>query len=280
LFCFAGDVPLWAQLRTINRDGSDGTVEALPKIVAAVRQRCPQAKIILRADSGFAREKIMAWCESAGIYYCLGMARNSRLEGMLERAKRVATERHILTGGTTARSFMELEYRTHRTWSRTRRVVGKAEVSSKGNNPRFIVTNLPVEGLESVERPQRLRDGQRLYEDFYCERGQAENQIKQMTLDLQGDRVSTHWLASNQLRLWLHSFAYLLMERLRSVGLQGTALATATLGQVRLKVLKVAAWVGVSVRRVWVRLCSAYPWQDLWGVLQQRLGGGLPESTG
>jgi len=274
LFCFAGEVPLWAQLRTSDRDGCDGTVQALEKIVPALRQRCPQARIIVRGDSGFARESIMAWCEQQGVSYCLGLARNSRLEKLLEQALAAAREKRILSGGATARHFAELEYRTHKSWSRARRVVGKAEVSAKGNNPRFIVTNLPLGGLEALrpeDHPGRFEEARRLYEAFYCERGEAENQIKQMMLDLQADRLSTHWMASNQMRLWLHSFAYLLMERLRHKGLQGTSLARATLGQVRLKVLKVAAWVGVSVRRVWVRLCSAYPWQDLWAQMHRQL---------
>jgi len=194
----------------------------------------------------------------------------------LARALLVARERHILTGGVTARHFAQFEYQTQKSWSVARRVIGKAEVSARGDNPRFIVTNLPSDGLEGLpagDHPERWTDPQRLYELFYCERGQAENQIKQMMLDLKAERLSTHWLASNQLRLWWHSFAYLLVERLRSLGLQGTSLAKATLGQIRLKVFKVAAWIAVSVRRVWVRLCSAYPWQQLWVQMQQQLGG-------
>jgi Transposase DDE domain group 1 len=273
LFCFCGDVVLWAQLRTADRDASDGSVEALAQIVAAIRQRMPKVKIVVRADSGFAREAIMAWCEAQEeIFYCIGLARNDRLEALLSPALAAARAQHCLCGGASVRRFAELTYRTLDSWSRPRRVIGKAEASPQGDNPRFLVTNIDLEGLRDRQGDLVLEAmGRSLYEDFYCERGQAENRIKQMTLDLQSDRTSTHWLSSNQMRLWLSAFAYLLLERLRAWGLRGSALERATLGSVRLRLLKVAAQVRVSVRRVYVQLCSAFPLQGLFARCQQRL---------
>lgn len=273
LFCFCGEVVLWAQLRSADRDASEGTLEALAQIVAAIRKRLPKVKIVVRADSGFSREAIMAWCEEQdGVNYCIGLARNTRLETLLGPALAAARAQHCLCGGANVRRFAELTYRTLDSWSRERRVIGKAEVSPQGDNPRFIVTNIAPEGLCHKEGRELLEGGgEWLYEEFYCERGQAENRIKQMTLDLQSDRTSTHWLASNQMRLWLSAFAYLLLERLRALGLCGSALARATLGTVRLRLLKVAAQVRVSVRRVYVQLCSAFPLQALFARCQQRL---------
>jgi len=273
LFCFCGDVVLWAQLRTSNRDASEGTVEALAQIVAAIRARLPKVQIVVRADSGFAREAIFAWCEAqAEVYYCIGLARNERLEALLEPGLMAARARQCLCGGAAVREFREFSYQTIKTWTRARRVIGKAEVSAQGDNPRFIVTNLPEAGLRGADGAVCLEGGGAwLYEKLYCGRGQAENQIKQMTLDLQCDRTSTHWLRSNQMRLWFSAFAYLLLERLRAWGLHGTALARASLGTVRLRLLKAAAQVSVSVRRIYVQLCSAFPLQALFAQCQQRL---------
>jgi hypothetical protein len=263
LYVFVGHIPLWAQLRTSEHDASTGTVAALKKIVAAIRKRCRRARIIVRGDSGFCREEIMAWCEApanAGkVYYCLGLAKNCTLIDRLDSELANARLRHCLTG-TNVRVFGEFEYQTVRSWSRSRWVIGKAEVGLLGDNPRFIVTNLAEQGVGRKAGRKRL-PAERLYEEVYCARGEMENQLKQQTLDLQADRMSTHYLASNQLRLWLATFAYLLMERLRELGLAGTDLARATVGTVRLKVLKIAAQVQVSVRRVYVKLNSAYPWQ-------------------
>lgn len=139
-----------------------------------------------------------------------------------------------------------------------------------GDNPRFVVTNLPAAGFKGQEDRERFIP-QRLYEELYCARGDMENQLKQQVLDLQADRLSTHYLASNQLRLWLATLGYLLLERLRTLGLAGTDLARATVGSVRLKLLKVAAQVRVSVRRVYVQLSSAYPLQELFRLCHRRL---------
>jgi hypothetical protein len=268
LYGFVGNIPLWAQVRTSEHGADAGVVPALEKMVAAIRQRCRRARIIVRGDSGFCREEIMAWCESSGVYYCLGLAKNSVLIEQLGPALAGARARHCLTGASV-RVFAEFAYETRKTWSRPRRIIGKAEVSRLGDNPRFLATNLPAKGFPGEDRARFTPA--RLYEGFYCARGQMENMLKQQTLDLQADRMSTHYLASNQLRLWLATFAYLLMERLRALGLAGTDLACATAGSVRLKLLKVAAQVRVSVRRVYVQLNTAYPWQEMFRLCQRRL---------
>jgi hypothetical protein len=270
LYAFVGDVPLWAQLRTSEADEASGVVPALEQIVAALRRRCKRARIIIRGDSGFCREEILAWCERHGVYYCLGLAKNSVLIGLLTPALADARARRCLCGAQSVRVFTEFDYQTQKSWSRARRVIGKAEVMAAGDNPRFLVTNLPARGFKDDSDRGRFT-AQRLYEEFYCARGQMENVLKQQTLDLAADRMSTHYLASNQLRLWLAALAYLLLERVRAWGLAGTELAMATVGSVRLKLLKVAAQVSVSVRRVYVRLSSAYPWQALFRHCHRRL---------
>ena len=272
LYAFVGNIPLWAQVRTSDRGAAHGVVEALEQIVPVLRRRCKRARIIIRGDSGFCREDIMAWCEKQPeVYYCLGLAKNSVLLERSERAMMDVRARRCLTGGAPTRVFTEFEYQTKtQTWSRARRVIAKAEVTAEGDNPRFLVTNLPAEGFKEDENKTRFTAAS-LYEDLYCARGEMENVLKQQVLDLEADRMSTHHLASNQLRLWLATFAYLLMERVRAFGLYGTQLAKATVGSVRLKLLKVAAQVTVSVRRVYVQLSSAYPMQEIFRLCHRRL---------
>ncbi len=279
LYVFVGDIPLWAQLRTSDRDGADGVVAALEKIVRAIRQRCPRARIIVRGDSGFCREEILAWCECQTplVHYCLGLAKNSVLIERLGPALASAQMRWCLSGAANVREFTEFEYQTVRSWSRARRVIGKAEVTAQGRNPRFVVTNLPAKAFKGDQDKTRFTPA-RLYEELYCARGEMENVLKQQVLDLRADRMSTHYLASNQLRLWFAAFAYLLLERVRTVGLGGTDLARATVGSIRLKLLKVAAQVRVSVRRVSVQLSSAYPLQTLFRLCHRRLMALAPAS--
>jgi hypothetical protein len=273
LFAFVGCVPLWAQLRTSDGDAARGSIEALEKIVAAISKRLPKARIILRADSGFCREEIMAWCERQKpvVYYCLGLSRNSRLLGQKEvvAAFERTRERAVSTGGVS-RSFCEFCYQTLESWSVARRVIAKAEVLHDKDNPRFIVVNLPPEGFEAD--PANRFSPQQCYEDFYCRRGDMENQIKQQYLDLDADRTSTHWMASNQLRLWFSTFALLMVERLRALALQGTELARATVGTIRARLLKIGALVTVSTRRVYVRLASAFSLQKLFAHANRALG--------
>jgi hypothetical protein len=271
LYVFCGNIPLWAQLRTADRDAADGAVPAMEKILAAIRKRCPHARIILRADSGFARPELMALCEAwPEVYYCFGLQRNPRLLLHVQRALAQARARQIQCGGAATRVFTEFEYVTLKSWSRARRVIAKAEFTAQGPNPRFVVTNLPANGFAQDNDPERFTPA-RLYEQFYCARGQMENVLKQQLLDLKADRLSTHHLGSNQLRLWLCALAYLLLDRIRTLGCAGTELAVATVGSVRLKLLKVAAAVRVSVRRVYVQLSSAYPLQTLFARCHQRL---------
>ena len=272
LYAFVGEIPLWAQLRTCERSAADGVVPALEKIVRAIRKRCPKARIIVRGDSGFGVDEIMAWCEGqADVYYCLGIGKHSGVIEKLGAALVEARIRHCLTGAST-RVFTEFTYQTKTSWSRERRVIGKAEVMTNGDNPRFIVTNLSQEAFPEDADRERFTTAC-LYEGLYCARGEMENVLKQQVLDLHADRMSTHHMASNQLRLWLSAFAYLLLERVRALGLAGTQLAQATVGTIRLQLMKVAAQVTVSVRRVYVQINSAFPLQELFGLCQQRLMG-------
>lgn len=257
LYAFIGDVVVWAQLRTSNRDASDGTIEALQKIVAELRRRCPRARIVVRADSGFCREAILAWCEQNRVDYVIGLARNARLQAELEPAMARARERACLCGGP-ARVYHVFDYKTQSTWSRARRVVAKAERLGDKDNPRFIVTSLAGEASA-------------LYEMLYCARGEMENRIKEQQQDLFGDRLSSAGFKANQLRLWLSAFAYALVERLRAFALKGTELAQASVGTIRLKLFKLAARVETSTRRVRVRLSEACPTRALFAQAWARL---------
>jgi hypothetical protein len=271
LYAFVGDFPLWAQLRTADHEAAHGVVPALEKIVAVIRKRCRRARIIVRGDSGFCREEILAWCEGQReVYYCIGLGKNPALLQKLGPAMAQARARYCLSGAPSVREYVEFEYQTRETWSRARRVIGKAEVMREGDNPRFVVTNLPAHGFKGQKDRTRFAPA-RLYEELYCARGDMENRLKQQVLDLKADRMSTHHLASNQFRLWESTFAYLLLERLRTQALAGTDWERATVGSVRLKLLKVAAQVRVSVRRVYVQLSSAHPLQGLFRLCQERL---------
>jgi hypothetical protein len=279
LFAFVGSVPLWAQLRTSDGDAARGAVDALKKIVPALRKRCPKAQIIVRADSGFCREEIMAWCEAQQqpkLYYCLGLARNSRLRELLEEKFARVRESAILCGGV-ARGFTEFQYQTLKSWTLNRRVIGKAEVLQDKDNPRFIVTNLPAKGFDYDQHSPERFCAQKCYEDFYCARANMENQIKQQYLDLDADRTSTHWMASNQLRLWFSTFALLIIQRLRTLALQGTELANSTAGTIRQRLLKIGAIVTVSTRRVYIRLASAFPLQKVFAQAHRALSELVPE---
>jgi hypothetical protein len=252
LYIFCGQHLLCATLRTADHDASHGALEQLQRVIACLRRKWPQVRVTIRADSGFCRDEIMTWCEANQVDYILGLARNSRLETWLAPA---LFDAHVLYLQTTvaARVFRECQYQTRDSWSRARRVVGKAEYLKAGPNPRFIVTSLTAEQREM--RP--------LYEQDYCGRGDMENRIKEQQLWLFADRTSTEFMRSNQLRLWFSSVAYLLLEALRRLGLAGTELAQAQCGTIRVKLLKIAARVRVSVRRVVVALASACPYQEV-----------------
>jgi len=260
LYAFRGEHLLAAELRPSNIDASCGTVELLERIVGQIRGRWPEVRIIIRADSGFAREQIMAWCEANGVDYVLGLAKNSRLAAKIAEELGVAEAEWERTH-QASRVFKDFWYCTRSSWSRERRVVGKAEHLEKGSNPRFVVTSLASQAW----------DARALYEDLYCARGEMENRIKEQQLCLFADRTSTRWMRSNQIRLWLSSLAYVLMSGLRRLGLAGTKIARSRCDTIRLKLLKIGASVRVSVRRVWVSLASGYPLRDLFHRICRRL---------
>ena len=252
LYVFCGDQLLWAQLRKADIDASEGALEVLKGIVKKIRHKWPRVRILLRGDSGFCRDELMSWCEANGLYFLLGMAKNSRLLKRIRRTMKKAKREWACTG-TAARRFVNFSYRTKKSWTRSRRVVGKAEYLDKGENPRFVVTNLPPEEMQ----PQQL------YEKVYCARGDMENRIKEQQLYLFADRTSSATMRANQLRLWFSSLAYVILNELRRVGLKGTKLAKASCQTIRLKLLKLGAQVRLSVRRVKVNFSSAYPYQEL-----------------
>jgi hypothetical protein len=250
LYVFCGRHLLAAKLRRSNIDASAGAVAEVERIVGQIRARWPRVTIMLRADSGFARDELMAWCEASAVDYVFGLARNERLVGAIA-SELAAAEATSLTQGGPARRFADFAWRTLDSWSRTRRVVAKAEHLPKGANPRFIVTSLPASET----------DARTLYEDVYCARGEVENRIKEQQLDLFADRTSAATMRANQLRLWFASFAYVLLEALRRIGLRHTQFASATCGTIRLKLLKIGAQVRKSVRRIKIAMASACPYQ-------------------
>ena len=299
LYAFCAAIPLWAQLRKSDRGAAVGTVEALEKILRQIRRRFGRTTtVIVRGDSGFSTDELMRWIEARrNVYYCFGQARNARLERMLEpgfdevleelgypdlvlaaRAAGACEDPGIEELEGSARHFVELRYRTLTSWSCERRLIGKAEITNGKKNPRYIVTNIRGDEDWALDKKE-YADGRGLYEEFYCARGDMENRIKEQQLDLFADRTSTRYMASNQLRLWLSTFAYVLTSRLRALALQGTRLARSTAGGIRVHLLKVAAQVTVSVRRVYVRLASACPAADVFATAQARLRK-LPDDSG
>jgi hypothetical protein len=268
LYIFCGEFLLWAELRRSDIDASAGSVEALQEIVGRIQARWPQVEIWIRADSGFAREAIMAFCEENGVEYVLGLARNRRLVRAIG-AELEAVRREARWAEGRARRFRELRYRTRKSWSRERRVVAKAEQLGDKSNPRFVVTSLAPEAFAAQE----------LYEELYCARGDMENRIKEQQLGMFADRTSTATMRANQLRLWIASLAYTLVQALRRWGLQGTALAKAQVDTIRLRLLKLSGVVKISVRRVRIALSSSYPLQDLFARVLSNLQR-IPHASG
>jgi DDE family transposase len=250
LYIFCGDHPVLALLRPANIDASTGALKHLTRIVTRLRQCWPQVQIVVRGDSGFCREYLMRWCEANGVDFLFGLAQNSRLLALLEPALAQAQQQFAQTR-EPARVFQELSYRTLDSWSRERRVVGKAEHLVKGPNPRFVVTSLSAQAFAA----------QALYEQEYCGRGDMENRIKEQQLMLFANRVSCATLRANQVRLCLATVAYVVLRALRQYGLAETELAQAQCDTLRLKLLKIGAVIRVSVRRVAVALSEAYPYR-------------------
>jgi hypothetical protein len=261
LYIFSEDgYPLWAQLRRSNIDAAAGSMEAVRQIVEQIRQRWPKVKILLRADSGFAREELMSWCETNGVDYVFGLSKNPRLIREIEVALEQVRQQFEQTG-KPARRFCDFTYITLRSWSRERRVIGKAEHLAKGSNPRFIVTSLSAQHY-----PARS-----LYEKTYCARGDMENRIKEQQLALFADRTSSSRMKANQLRLWFSTAAYLLIHQLRRLGLKGTSMARAQCNTIRLKLLKIGAQIKISVRRILISLATGYPYERIFAQVYRNL---------
>jgi len=259
LYIFCGEFLLGSRLRPSNIDASAGSVEELQRIVKQIRAVWPQVRIVVRGDSGFCREQLMAWCEAEGVDYLLGLAKNERLKTKIKEALQLAKRQYQETGHA-ARIFKEFYYQTRKSWSQQRRVVAKAEHLEKGENPRFVVTSLTAEEWPAAA----------LYEELYCARGDMENRIKEQLM-LFADRTSTAYLRSNQLRLYFSSVAYVLLQMLRHLGLAGTELAKAQCVTIRLKLLKIGALVRISVRKVWVSLAGGYPYVALFRQVHEKL---------
>jgi hypothetical protein len=250
LYIFCGTHLLAAKQRGANIDAAAGALEEVARIVAQIRPRWPEVRIVLRADSGFARDGLMNWCETNGVDYLFGLAKNERLVAEIA-AELAAAEEESKASGQPARRFKEFQWSTRDSWSRQRRVIAKAEWTRGAANPRFVVTSLSAEDAA----PQRL------YEEIYCARGDMENRIKECQLDLFADRTSAATMRANQLRLWFASMAYVLLCAVRRLALQHTQFAKATCGTIRLKLLKIGALVRTSLRRITFAMASGYPYQ-------------------
>jgi hypothetical protein len=252
LYIFCGSHLLCAKLRPSNIDASAGSVKQLERIVAQIRVKWPKVKIVIRGDSGFCREPIMHWCESNDVDYVLGLAQNSRLIRALGKELQEA-KLQFQDSGKASRVFKDFRYQTKKSWSQERRVIGKAEHLAKGSNPRFVVTSLSAKAF----------DAQTLYEKEYCGRGEMENRIKEQQLYLFADRTSASTMRANQLRLWLSSVAYVLINALREHGLKGTEFEKAQCHTIRLKLFKIGAAIRVTFRKVWVSLSASYPYAEV-----------------
>jgi hypothetical protein len=250
LYVFCGRHLLAAKLRPANIDASAGSIEEVARIVTQIRQRWPTVRILLRADSGFAREALMAWCETNGVDFLFGLAKNIRLNAEIETELAAAREQSQKTA-KPARRFKDFTWQTRNSWSRERRVVAKAEWTGDEANPRFVVTSLA----------RKEHEARHLYEKLYCARGEMENRIKECQLDLYADRTSAHTMRANQLRLWFASMAYMLICALRRIGLVHTQFVRASCGAIRLKLLKIGALVRTSVRRIKLAMPSAFAYQ-------------------
>jgi len=260
LYIFAGEHLLCARLRTADQDAAAGSTDEVERIVGRIRAAWPEVRILVRADSGFCREELLQWCEDNGVHYVIGFARNQRLRRTIEPQMRQAAQIHQQTG-KPARVFTEFSYQTITgSWSRSRRVVAKAEQLDGKENPRFVVTSLSAQ-----EWP-----AQRLYEELYCARGEMENRIKEQ-LSLFAYRVSAETMRANQLRVYFAAMAYLLTHGLRRLGLQGTELERAQATTIRLRLLKIGAQIRIRVRRVWLSMASSYPLQALFGQVYRNL---------
>lgn len=269
LYMFCGHHLLSATLNTSDVEPAKGARKDLKRVIAQIHEKWPEVRTVIRGDSGFCRDEIMAWCEDTpNVDYYFGLARNPRLEAIL-REDLEEVRRAFEVSGRAIRLYQDFQYRTKDSWSRARRVVGKAEHLSKGSNPRFVVTSIPAEEM----------DARTIYAKEYCARDDMENRIKEQQIGLFADRTSTHWMRSNQLRLWFSSVAYILMYALRSLGLTGTAMARAQCWTIREKLFKIGACVKTSVRRVFLSLSSSYPYKGTFASIYRNLRTLAPRSA-
>jgi hypothetical protein len=259
LYVFCGEQLLVAYLRPSNIDAARHSAAVLKLLVDRLRAEWPEVKIIMRADSGFCRRRLLNWCERNAVSYIVGLAKNSRLNALAAPLQKQAQERFEATG-EKQRLFCDIEYAAG-SWARERRVIAKAEVTDKGPNPRYVVTNLKGEA-------------QALYDEVYCARGEMENRIKEQQLGLFADRTSCSDWWANQFRLLLSACAYVLMEAVRRIGLAGTELARAQVGTIRLKLLKIGTVIVRNTRRIRLFFSSAYPYKDIFSLVSERLATG------
>ena len=225
-------------------DGAKNAAAVIKLLVQRLRRAWPQARIIVRGDSGFCCQRLLRWCERSGVSYIIGLARNARLEAQVRYAELMLAEQYE-SSGLKQRLIDEFTYAAD-SWGVERRVITRLEHGAQGNNPRFVVTDLEGDAVQ-------------LYERLYCARGEAENRIKEAQLDLFGTRASCHRFAANQLRLLLAALAYTLMQRLRELALKGTELERAAAATIRVRLLKIGAAVLRNTRRVRVLLASHHP---------------------
>jgi len=260
LYIFCGEHLLCARLRTANNDAAAGTVEELIPIVERIRASWPDTEIVVRGDSGFCREELMCWCEDHDVDFIFGLAKNKRLKVAINEEMALAKALHQCSG-KAEREYKDFCYCTLKTWRWHRRVIGKAEYLSKGENPRFVVTSFRKDRYEAQE----------LYEQMYCARGDMENRIKEQQLMLFAARTSTSKLRSNQIRLYFSSVAYVIVQALRRLCLSGTEMARAQCDTIRLKLLKIGARIRITVRKIWVSMATGYPYKEIWDQVMERL---------
>ena len=265
LYIFCGEHLLCARMRPANIDASAGSVKELQRIVGQIREHWPEVEIVIRADSGFCRETIMTWCEANNVDFVLGLAKNERLVQEIE-SELVQAKCQYDDTQQAARVFKDFRYQTLDSWSRSRRVIGKAEHLPKGTNPRFVVTSLSAESF----------DAQTLYEKEYCVRGEMENRIKEQQLCLFADRTSAATMRANELRLWSSSIAYTLLNALRRLGLKDTSMAKARCDTIRLKLLKIGAQIRITCRKVWVSMSESFPYRRIFQQVFENLVGTRP----
>jgi hypothetical protein len=256
LYVFCGQAMLACYLRPSKIDGAKHAAAVIKLLVTRLRQVWPATRFIVRADSGFCRRRLLHWCERAGVGYIIGLARNARLHAAVEMAEASLADGYKASGAKQ-RLIGEFSYAA-KSWRHERRVITRLEYGSQGTNPRFIVTNLEGDAIQ-------------LYDQLYCQRGEAENRIKEAQLDLFGTRASCSRFQANQFRLLLAALAYTLMQRLRALALHATELERASAATIRVRLLKIGAAILRNTRRVRVMLASHHPLRELFAIAAARL---------